>query len=196
MAPSSRHSGRFGDGKSALMGVGQLWARRGSGQVVQAGVRALGTMTWVWTWPEGHLAPGHLAGWPGASQEVVDHQRTKGFEYPAPKSRIMQAGRPYWILPRGIPFYWHLTTWFRSLSQVGAGPRSSEMSQLVAQGWEDAVSPSHSFCRPLDQQVEQLSPSPGSHFPFLPSFSSLTKDHRKRPKYNKLLVSTWAPSPP
>lgn len=33
--------------------------------------------------------------------------------------------------------------------------------------------------------------------PFLPfSVSSLTKDHRKRPKYNKLLVSTWGPSCP
>lgn len=28
------------------------------------------------------------------------------------------------------------------------------------------------------------------------SFFSLTKDHRKRPKYNKLLVSIWGPSLP
>lgn len=45
--------GPEGDGKPSFVGVGQLWARRSSGQGLQAGAGALGAMTPVQTGPEG-----------------------------------------------------------------------------------------------------------------------------------------------
>lgn len=60
MWPQAQGSqGRFGweDGKPALIGVGQLWVRRGSGRS-----QSLGAMTWVWTWPEVTAGP-RAFGW-------------------------------------------------------------------------------------------------------------------------------------
>lgn len=64
MAPSSKQPGKFGAGgwKAFPHGVGQLWVRRGSGQGLQAGAKALGAMTWAWTWPEVAAGP-RAFGW-------------------------------------------------------------------------------------------------------------------------------------
>lgn len=104
---------------------------------------------------------------------------------------------PRWILPWGSP----PLPW---APQPGLGPVPGGCRPRVVCGVPaGSTGPggrSSSFLRLLKtpgSAGRSAEPPSRLSLPSLPfSVSSLTKDHRKRPKYNKLLVSTWGPSCP
>lgn len=186
------------------MGVGGLQT--------PARAQALGARSWVQTQPQGTPSPGVFGRVVlGLHQGTVNEHRcprAESSEGPIPISRVsaqeLSGGRverwvrspPIYLSPPPTYFsHGHLTVHVRFLSQIrglSANPGPSVSTRLEGRG---------RGLRPTDPAALSQwggRPGPASWLSFLSFLSlfSLTKDHRKRPKYNKLLVSTQDPSQP